>query len=72
VQSRTWQITLRWMMIRIVVIAAALAFLVAAARQSQKYHCGHPVTDAVAILVVLALGNPLARAIVRAYSIDGS
>jgi len=67
VQSRRWQITLRWMMIRIAVIAAALAFLMAAARQSQKYHCGDPLYVATTILFVLAVGYPLVRAMARAY-----
>jgi hypothetical protein len=56
------------MMIRIAVIAAVLAFLVAAARQSAKYHCGTPLVDAVMILVFLALGYPVVRAMVHAYS----
>jgi len=62
-----WQFTLRWMMTRIAVIAAALALLVAAARQSEKYHCGHPFLDAVSILFLLAFGYPLARAMASAY-----
>jgi hypothetical protein len=63
---RRWQITLRWMMIRIAVFAAALAFLVDAARQSEKYHCGNPLVEAMMIVFVLAVGYPLARAMVRA------
>jgi len=55
------------MMIRIAVIAAALAFLMAAARQSQKYHCGDPLYVATTILFVLAVGYPLVRAMARAY-----
>jgi hypothetical protein len=54
-------------MVRIAVIATALAFLVAAARQSQRYRCGHPLTDAGTILLVLAAGYPLVRAMARAY-----
>lgn len=61
-QRRGLQITFRWMMTRTAVIAAALAFLVAAARQSEKCGCGQPLADAVTILVLLAVGYPLARA----------
>jgi hypothetical protein len=53
--------------IRIAVIAAALAFLVAAARESEKYHCGNPFFEAATILFLLAVGYPLARAMARAY-----
>jgi hypothetical protein len=67
VQFRRWQITLRWITIRIAVIALALAFVVDAARQSAKYHCGHPMIEAVAILILLAVGYPLGRAMARAY-----
>jgi hypothetical protein len=75
VQFRRWQITLRWIMIRIAVIAVALAYVVDAARQSAKYHCGHPMLDAMTIpmldamtiLLLLAVGNPLGRAMARAY-----
>ncbi len=58
-------------MVRIAVIAAALAFLVAAARQSQKDHCGFTFNAALEIVVILTVGYPLvrtlARAIARAY-----
>ena len=64
---RRWQITLRWMMIRIAVIAVALAFLVHAASQSVMYHCGNPIFEAVTILLLLAVGYPLGRAMARAY-----
>ncbi len=46
-------------MVRIAVIAAALAFLVAAARQSQKYHCGFTFNAALEIVVGLAVSYPL-------------
>jgi hypothetical protein len=67
VQIRRWQITLRWMMIRIAVIAVALAYLVPAARVSVRYHCGTPMAEAMAILVLLAVGYLLGRAMARAY-----
>lgn len=55
--------TLRWIMTRIAVIALVLAFLVAAASESKKYHCGNPLIEAVTILLLL----PAGRAVVRAY-----
>ena len=57
-QYRRWQITLQWMMIRVAVIAVALAFLVHVASQSAKYHCGNPIFEAVMILLLLAVGYP--------------
>lgn len=59
---RVW-FTLRWMVTRIAVIAVVLAFLVAAARESKKYHCGNRLIEAVTILLLV----PVGRAMVRAY-----
>jgi hypothetical protein len=68
VRLRRWQITLRWIMVRIAVIAASLAFLVAAARQSQREHCSFTFNVALEIVVVLAVGYPLVRVLVRAMA----
>jgi hypothetical protein len=65
VRLRRGQITLRWIMAR---IAVALAFLVAAARQSQRDHCSFTFNVALEIVVVLAVGYPLVRALARAMA----
>jgi hypothetical protein len=57
----------QWLLIRIAVIAAACGYLVAAARESARVRCGNPFAEAVTILVLVAVGYPLVRAMARAY-----
>ena len=54
-------------MLIVAVFAAAFAFLTAAARDSEKYHCGNSLLGAVTILFLLGVSYPLARAMARAY-----
>ena len=49
---RRWQVTMRWLMTRIGVIATAFAILVVAARQSEKCGCGTTFLATVTILNV--------------------
>jgi hypothetical protein len=47
-------LTIRWLMTRIAVLAAALGFLVDADREGRANGCGTPLLNAVAVLLALA------------------
>ncbi len=47
--------TIRWLMTRIAVVAAAMAFLVAADREGRSPGCGTPLANAVMALVAIAM-----------------
>jgi len=48
------RITIRWLMIRIAVLATSLAFLLAADREGRANGCGTPLLNAMAVLLALA------------------
>ncbi len=60
------QFTIRWAMTRIVVIAAALAFLAVAENESRATQCGTPTLLALAALGFLAGLYGFARLVVFA------
>lgn len=60
------QFTIRWAMTRIVVIAAALAYLVAAEKESRASGCGDPTAVAVTVLILLAILYRVGRLVVFA------
>ena len=55
--------TIGWLMIRIAVVAAALAYVVASDRQGRANGCGTPLENAVAILLTLATGYLIVRSV---------
>jgi hypothetical protein len=56
--------TIRWFMIRLAVLAAAIAFLVSADREGRTSRCGYPHTSATMLLLVLSLGYGLVRIVI--------
>jgi hypothetical protein len=60
-----YQITLQWLMIRIAVIAPALAFLAAAEREGRASRCGTPLIQSAELLTALGLGYGIIRRLVR-------
>lgn len=60
------QFTIRWAMTRILVLGAALAYLVAAQKESQASGCGDPTAIAVTVLGLLAILYKIARLVLFA------
>jgi hypothetical protein len=56
--------TIRWFMTRIAVLAAAVAFLVAADREGRPNGCGTPLLSAMTVLLALATGYVITRIVI--------
>ena len=65
---RPLRFTLRWIMTQIAFLSLAFALLAAAAKESARYHCGHPLLDAVLLLALLVTARLALPTMVRAYS----
>ncbi len=52
-------------MIVTAILAASLAYLVAADRESKASHCGSPIATAQAVLLFLAIGFAVLRTVFR-------
>jgi len=57
--------TIRWLMIRIAVLAAGLAFLLAADREGRSNGCGTPLLNAMGLLLAFATCYVMIRITIR-------
>jgi hypothetical protein len=55
------QITLRWVMWKIAVLAVCSAILAYGFRQSEHCICGSPMADALTMIALILLGPPAFR-----------